>query len=213
MPDRFVRPPQPSAVAAGEVWDALVARHDANAAGAPDGIPPHRPIAAVLACSDARVPPSVLFDQPPGTLFLVRLAGNSATAGAVASLTYAIDQLGVPLVIVLGHTGCGAVEAARTLDPDHPVAALLTPILAPIDEVLDDCPTCGSDGEAAVFANVRRNLQRLVRDRGPLGRAICEGRVALRGAVHDLASGRLIDVPIPAPALHSPSPQPSGAPR
>ena len=196
MPDRLIQPPQPSAVAAGEVWEELVQHHDEYASGRVEGIPEHRPIAAVLACSDARVPPSVIFDQPPGALFLVRLAGNSATAGAVASLTYAVDQLHVPLVIVLGHTGCGAVEAARSLGPDHPVAALLTPILAPIDEMLDDCETCQADGDAAVVANVRRNLQRLVRDRGPLGRAICDGRVALRGAVHDLNSGRLIDVPL-----------------
>lgn len=196
MPDRLIQPPQPSAVAAGQVWDDLVRRHDAYSHQYEGGIPEHRPVAAVLACSDARVPPSVIFDQAPGSLFLVRLAGNSATAGAVASLTYAVDQLEVPLVIVLGHTGCGAVEAARSLGPEHPVAALLAPILGPIDEMLDDCPTCQSDAEAAVVANVRRNLQRLVRDRGPLGRAICEGRVALRGAVHDLASGRLIDVPL-----------------
>ena len=196
MPDRSIRPPQPSAIAAGEVWHELVRHHDDYARDRVEGIPEHRPVAAVLACSDARVPPSVIFDQPPGALFLVRLAGNSATAGAVASLTYAVDQLDVPLVIVLGHTGCGAVEAARSLGPDHPVAALLTPILAPIDEMLDDCENCQADGDAAVIANVRRNLQRLVRDRGPLGRAICDGRVALRGAVHDLTSGRLIEVPL-----------------
>lgn len=196
MPDRLIQPPQPSAIAAGEVWDDLVQRHDVNAVGHGDGIPEHRPIAAVLACSDARVSPSVFFEQPPGALFLVRLAGNSATPDAVASLTYAVEQLQTSLVVVLGHTGCGAVEAARTLGPDHPVAALLAPILGPIDEMLDDCATCQSDGDAAVVANVRRNLQRLVRDRGPLGRAICEGRVALRGAVHDLATGRLVEVPL-----------------
>lgn len=196
MPDRLIRPPQPSAVAAAEVWDDLVRRHDVFAADHHGPVPEHRPIAAVLACSDARVPPSVIFDQPPGALFLVRLAGNSATAGAVASLTYAVDQLHVPLVIVLGHTGCGAVEAARSLGTEHPVGALLAPILDPIDEMLEDCEACQADGDQAVMANVRRNLQRLVRDRGPLGRAICDGTVALRGAVHDLASGRLIEVPL-----------------
>ena len=200
MPDRLIAPPQPSAIAAGDTWDELVRRHDEyqsdHAAGHDGTVPEHRPVAAVLACSDARVPPSTIFEQPPGALFLVRLAGNSATAGAVASLTYAVDQLEVPLVIVLGHTGCGAVDAALSLGPDHPVAALLAPILGPIDEMLDDCELCQRDGDAAVIANVRRNLQRLVRDRGPLGRAICDGRVALRGAVHDLASGRLIEVPL-----------------
>lgn len=200
MPDRLIAPPTPTAVAAAATWNELVRCHDRHAGGGDGAIPEHRPIAAVLACSDARVPPSAIFEQPPGTLFVVRLAGNSATPDAVASLTYAVDQLHVPLVVVLGHTGCGAVEAAMTLGADHPVAALLAPILGPIDEMLDDCPTCHGDTDAAVMANVRRNMQRLVRDRGPLGRAICDGSVALRGAVHDLASGQLVDVPLVARA-------------
>ena len=61
------------------VWDDMVERHAQVALGAPDGPLPHRPRAAVLACSDARVPPSLLFGQDPGSLFVVRLAGNSAT--------------------------------------------------------------------------------------------------------------------------------------
>jgi carbonic anhydrase len=184
MPDR-----------AEATWTEMVRRH-AEVASAPatsnppsGELPPHRPKAAILACSDARVPPSLLFGQEPGSLFVVRLAGNSATPGAVASLTYAVDHLGVELVVVLGHTGCGAVEAA--LDGSAP--ATLAPILTPINEMLASCSTCDSM-DAAVFANVRHNVARLRRDRGPLGQAVSDGRATVVGAVHDLTRAHLVDV-------------------
>lgn len=172
-------------------WRAMVADHtEANRTREHDGdFPEHRPAAAVLACSDARVPPSLLFGQPSGNLFVVRIAGNSATPGAVASLTYAVEALGVQLVVVLGHSGCGAVTAAMS----PTIAPELRPVLEPIDEMLDGCDDC-TDLDDAVAANVRRNLRRLMRDRGPLGTAIAERRVALRGAVHDLRTGELTEI-------------------
>lgn len=172
-------------------WGQMVAAHAAATHDHPPtgAFPLHRPAAAILACSDARVPPSLLFGQEPGNLFVVRLAGNSATAGAVASLTYAVEQLGVELVVVLGHTGCGAVTAALSPDSEPELRA----VLDPIDEMLDGCDTC-TDIDAAVTANVRHNMRRLRRDRGPLGTGIADGRVALRGAVHDLRTGSLIEL-------------------
>lgn len=173
-------------------WERMVARH-AEVAGTmaheSDGPPPHRPDVAILACSDARVPPSMLFGQEPGSSFVVRVAGNSATPDVVASLTYAVEVLGVDLVVVLGHTGCGAVTAALTPTAD----ATFNPILTPIDEMLAACDSCG-DADAAVAANVRHNVGRLRRDRGPLGAAIAAGRVTVHGAVHDLTTGRLIEL-------------------
>jgi carbonic anhydrase len=187
-----------------DAWTTLVDAHNAAAVDHDGSFPEHRPVAAVLACSDARVPPSLIFGQPAGNLFVVRLAGNSATAGAVASLTYAVEHLGVDLVIVLGHTGCGAVTAA--LSPD--MAPELRAVLDPIDEMLSACHSC-DDVDDAVTANVRHNLTRIRRDRGPLGSAVTTGRVALKGAVHDLRSGRLIDVtptlPPSRPITDSPS--------
>ena len=183
------------------VWRTMIDAHtEANRTRPHDGgFPEHRPSAAVLACSDARVPPSLLFGQPSGSLFVVRIAGNSATPGAVASLTYAVEALGVDLVVVLGHTGCGAVTAAMspTTSPEF------RPILEPIDEMLDDCDAC-TELDDAIAANVRRNLRRLARDRGPLGEAIADGRATLRGAVHDLRTGELIEIadrPLPLPTI------------
>jgi carbonic anhydrase len=178
-------------------WAALVRRHAEIARTAPPAatFPDHRPDVAILACSDARVPPSVIFGSEPGSSFVVRLAGNSATAGAVASLTYAVAVLGVDLIVVLGHTGCGAVAAALDADTDPH----FNPILTPIDEMLAACATCRDDLDAAVATNVRHNVERLRRDRGPLGRAIAAGQVDVRGAVHDLRSGDLTDIDLTDP--------------
>jgi carbonic anhydrase len=90
------------------------------AAGVP-GAPTHRPYAAVLGCSDARVPIELIFNEGPNDLFVVRVAGNGLGADVLGSLKYAVDHLGgsLKLIVILGHSGCGAVSAAvdAFLDP------------------------------------------------------------------------------------------------
>ena len=70
------------------------------------------PIAQILSCSDSRVAPELLFDQGPGELFVMRVAGNIVTPDLLASIEYGAQFLGAPLIMVLGHSGCGAVDAA-----------------------------------------------------------------------------------------------------
>ena len=70
------------------------------------------PIAVVIGCSDSRVPPEIVFDQGIGDVFVVRVAGNVCDAHEIGSAEYALEHLGVPLLVVLGHTSCGAVTAA-----------------------------------------------------------------------------------------------------
>ena len=79
-----------------------------------DGAPSQRPFAAILGCSDARVPLELIFNEGPNDLFVVRAAGNEFGSDALGSLRYAIDHLGgsLKLIVVLGHSGCGAVSAA-----------------------------------------------------------------------------------------------------
>ncbi|WP_456476819.1 carbonic anhydrase, partial [Oceanithermus sp.] len=79
----------------------------------------HRPFAAVLGCADARVAPEILFDQPLGELFVVRNAGHVVRNAELASLEFATSVLGVPLVVVLGHTQCAAVGLALERNPAH----------------------------------------------------------------------------------------------
>jgi carbonic anhydrase/anti-anti-sigma regulatory factor len=168
-------------------WAKLLQRHAEHAAEHPhEGVPEHHPKAAILACSDARVPPSVLFEQSAGSLFMVRLAGNSATPGAVASLTYAVEELGTDLIVVLGHTGCGAVTAAF----EHVADRALSAAIDPISDAIANSPDC-RDVDEAVIENVLCNVRRLRDDDGAIGQAIAEGRLVVRGAVHDLVSGEL----------------------
>jgi carbonic anhydrase len=138
----------------------------------------------VLTCSDARVSPARLFDLPDGTLFVVRVAGASATTEAVASLAYAVNHLGVETVLVLGHTHCGAVTAA--LDGvDDPA---IEPLVAPIRPAMHG--HC-HDVACAVPAHVAATVAALNADPGPLGAALRDGRPAARGAVVDIVDSSL----------------------
>lgn len=118
------------------------------------------PRAAVVGCADARVPPELLFDQGFGDLFVVRVAGNTIESDVVAgSMAYAVDHLGVPLVMVLGHERCGAVEAA--FKGGHVVPAI-APLLRPLAHAVASVPYgAGDQVDAAVDANVQRALERL----------------------------------------------------
>lgn len=175
-------------------WPQLLAAHGAVAASGAPG-PVGRPRAAVLSCSDARVPPSVVFAQPAGALFVIRIAGNSATAAARASLDYAVDTLGVDTVVVMGHTDCGAVGAACAGTCEGPLA----PVVAPICRLANDHPDLAPDEIAAL--HVAATVDTLHRHDGPVGHALRDGRVEIHGAVHDVRTGRL--TPVPATATSS----------
>ena len=176
-----------STAATNRSWDDLAAAHErAATAGAGPGAPPHEPEVAVLTCADARVSPARMFDLPSGALFVVRVAGATATTEAVASLTYAVEQLGVTSLVVLGHSHCGAVTAALDGNADPALAPLVTPI-HPSLEACDDLA-------CAVPAHVGATVAALVQDQGPLGEALREGRAVVHGAVVDLADGSLTRV-------------------
>lgn len=174
-------------------WDELKASCEASTDSGREL--EHRPAAAVLTCSDARLSPARRFGVPEGSLFVVRVAGNLATQEAIASLTYATEQLEVETVVVLGHSQCGAVEAALAPVVDPALACIVEPIRAS----LETAPVCADLG-CAVERNVANALTALREDRGPLGESIRSGRVALNGAVIDLATSSTTDVPIPVPS-------------
>lgn len=153
----------------------------------------HAPAAAVLACSDARVAPELVFDQGVGELFSVRVAGNVAARAAIGSLEYAVEQLGVELVVVLGHEHCGAVTAAvEHAHDDEPLpgelAAVVDPII-PAVHATEHLP--GDPVHHAVAANVAATVARLRSLRGPLGARVRRGEVDVVGGVYDLETGRV----------------------
>lgn len=118
------------------------------------------PRAVVVCCADSRVSPELLFDQGLGDLFVVRVAGNTIESDVVAgSVAYAVDHLGVPLVLVVGHERCGAVEAV--FKGGHLLPAI-APLLKPLARNAAEIPYGASDPvDAAVDANVVRTVERL----------------------------------------------------
>lgn len=141
-----------------------------------------RPWAAVLACADSRVAPEWLFDVGPGELFDVRCAGNTAFPAGVASLEYAVAELAVPLILVLGHSGCGAVTAAMGDGP-------LTPLLQELVDPIRACLKPGMTLDRAVQANARASAASLPQQSPLLAEAVAAGRLNITPAMLDLTSG------------------------
>lgn len=149
-----------------------------------------RPIAAILACSDSRVPPEILFDQGLGDLFVVRVAGNVLSPEAVGSFEYAAEHLGVPLIVVLGHARCGAVK--RAADGGR-ASGHLGRILDAIQPAVEEARKRGERdvADAAARIHALRSAEAL-RSAGPLlDRLVREGRLLVVAALYDLDTGRV----------------------
>jgi carbonic anhydrase len=162
------------------------------AAGRAARVATHRPTASVLSCSDARVAPEFLFDQGPGELFVVRVAGNVLTDEGLASLEYAAQFLNSPLVFVLGHRGCGAVEAAIKATKDN--ASLPGHLPGLIDRVKPAVAAAETSHpanllNAAIAENVRRNVQAVGAAQPLLAAMVAARKVKVAGGVYDIATG------------------------
>lgn len=157
-----------------------------------------KPFATILACSDSRVPPELVFDQGFGDLFVIRVAGNVIAADVVGSIQYAIVHLRTPLLVVMGHEGCGAVTAAvESLAGKGTEPRFINLLIDRIKPGLAELPATleGPDRiHRAVEANVRwamRQLKEL-----PEGKKHLENKtVTLVGAVYELDKGtvRFVD--------------------
>lgn len=139
------------------------------------------PIAQVLACVDSRVPVETVLDQDLGTLLVTRTAGQSAVGPALASLQFGAGVLDIPLVVVLGHTRCGAVTAAVEGPPADAPAALAELVAAIASRVGD------AQGDEAAAANVAGTVAELRADPSLAGTA----PVWVAGLLYDLATGRV----------------------
>ena len=153
-----------------------------------------RPYATIFGCSDSRVPPELLFDVSFGELFVIRVAGNTLSAEVAGSMQYASLHLRVPLFVILGHEGCGAVAAAletRFHGVRHRSrVAKLVESIVPALENLDRKLPPGRLLAKAVEANVRWTMKQIMES--PEGRAsVGKGRVKLVGAIYDMKNGRV----------------------
>jgi carbonic anhydrase len=143
-----------------------------------------KPFAAVLSCADSRVEPDWLFACGSGELFQVRSAGNTAFNDGIASLEYAVLMLGTPLVVVMGHSACGAVTAAMASEPLTPLLeGLVTPIRASLRS--------GDTLTQAIQGNVRYAAGQLTGRSAALRDAVAAGTLAIRSAYFDIGSGRV----------------------
>lgn len=154
----------------------------------------HAPIAAILGCGDARVGAELIFDRGPGDLFMVRLAGNFLSDYGLASMEFCVEFLKVPLLMVLGHTNCGAVTAAIDVvenKQDLPgrlfvlIDALEPSVLRAKMEQPDDLL------RAAIEENVRRQVRRLQTISPVINAAQELGKVQIVGAIYDMDTGRV----------------------
>ncbi|MDR0622390.1 MAG: hypothetical protein LBJ61_11020 [Deltaproteobacteria bacterium] len=163
------------------------------------------PMAAVLACSDSRVPVEELFDLGFGDLFVIRAAGAVPGVDQIGSLEYAVAHLGVPVVLVLSHTSCGAVSAAVT-GANEPGALgellkKLSPAAAAVEK-LDQAQRLQSAVELSAI--IFREQLPLVSP--VLGQALKSGQIAIVSGVYDIATGEVkLDLPKP-PASSGPAP-------
>jgi carbonic anhydrase len=154
------------------------------------------PFAAVLSCSDSRVPVEVVFDQTIGQLFVTRVAGNIVTAEIIASLEYAAAVLGTNTILVMGHSRCGAVTAAiqRQTVPDKAFPGQISALFPHIEAAVE---RAGPDLEATIRANALIQSARL-RELSPLLGAMVEaGQLKVATGYFDIRSGAvtLLDEP------------------
>lgn len=152
----------------------------------------HMPVAGVLACADARVGAELIFDQEPGDLFMVRLAGNFVSDYGLASLEYAVDVLGTPLLVVLGHTHCGAVASAvNVVQNELSVPGRMFVLMDALEPSVLRAQQSKPDdlADATARENVRRQVRRLRTISPVVGAAIASGHTDVAGAMYDMATG------------------------
>jgi carbonic anhydrase len=157
-----------------------------------------RPFAVVLGCSDSRTPVEILFDEGFGDLFVVRIAGNVVAPSVVGSIEFAVSQMGTRLVVVLGHTRCGAIEATvrAIVTGDGPASRNIRSITDRIAPHVEGMVRGGPPDDLGLMresmrANVRASADHLRRGSRLLEELVLAGRLVVVGAEYELETGRV----------------------
>ena len=193
----------PAPVPADKIWAELMAGNQRFVSGKPRTVAlvslrqslakSQHPKAIVLSCSDSRVPPEVVFDQSLGDLFVVRAAGNIADPIGLGSMEYAVEHLGSTVLVVLGHTKCGAVTAACSGDkmPTSNLQAMVDKIEPAVVKV-----KTSTKGDALVEAAIKENVHQSAHDvlahSEVLKHAQEEGKLTVYEAEYQLDTGRVV---------------------
>jgi carbonic anhydrase len=183
-----------------DTWHRLLAGNKRFAAGRPrhpHQTPAHReslvngqhPVACVLGCADSRVPAEILFDQGLGDLFTVRAVGEVLDDAVLGSVEYAVEHLHIPLVVVLGHTGCGAVKAAIDLVSGHGELTGAVDTVARAIEATVRATTPDPNETAFLAACVRNQTTRVAAELTTRSHAVRTAAPRIVTAVYDLRTG------------------------
>ncbi len=150
-----------------------------------------QPFAVVVGCSDSRIPPEVIFDQGLGDIFVIRTAGQVMDNVTIASVEYAVEHLGVPLVVVLGHDSCGAVTAAVK---GGEVEGHLDSLVDYIDPAVHEAKEAGNESELldnSIDNNILHIVDELETSEPVLSEKVAAGELMVVGARYHLDSGEV----------------------
>jgi carbonic anhydrase len=193
---------------AAEVWDRLMAGNARFVAGKPQAralvslrqklASGQSPKAIILACSDSRVGPELIFDQSLGDIFVVRTAGNVADAVALGSIEYAVDHLHSPLLVVLGHQKCGAVSAACS--GEKMPSTNLDAIVERINPAVSRAKSYAKADdliESAIKENVHQSAKDVLANSQIIRDAVKNGKLSVIEAEYELDSGKVVRLNAP----------------
>lgn len=186
-----------------ERYIANLASHQPIKVPPPELVREQSPKAIILGCSDARVPVEMIFDQPLGELFVIRVAGNVVAPSQIGSIEFAAEKFGTRLVVVLGHSNCGAVSACveTLVNPEQyyspnlqSIVDRIRPSVYNLHEILT-----ANDGDVdmdefidrAIRANVRMSVSQLKHGSRILEDLVSDGTLMIVGAEYDVATGKV----------------------
>jgi carbonic anhydrase len=151
------------------------------------------PYAAVLSCADSRIAPEYAFDSARGDLFVCRVAGNFANDDTVASMEYGVAVLGVPVILVLGHDSCGAIDATiKSLKDNKPPPGHIPSLVAALaPAVKASAQQSGNHLDNAIRQNVIDNIAKLKSAAPILNAAVEQNKLKVVGGIYRLATGKV----------------------
>ncbi len=148
-----------------------------------------KPFAVVVGCSDSRIPPEIIFDQGLGDLFVIRVAGNIVDDVALGSIEYAVDHLGTKLVVVLGHSKCGAVTATVQGGAPHGHVGSIMEAIKPAIQAAKELP--GDLVDNTIKANTRLVADQLQYSDPILSEMARQGKISIVSAYYNIESGEV----------------------
>ena len=150
------------------------------------------PFATVLACSDSRDPVELIFDRGVGDIFVVRVAGNIAGSSELATIEYGVGHLNTPLLVVMGHTKCGAVTAvAKGAELHGHLHVLAEKIKPAVEKTKAGTPEADELVPKSIQANVWQAIEDVIKDSGEVREKLAAGKLSILGAVYDLETGKV----------------------